>query len=141
MRFFRSDSHTPYYNESRMPRVREPLPITPTEERGNCRGEPVEMRRTPERDTTGERGCPVNEDALMRKIQELSFVAVELELYLDAYPDSRSALENYRSITRELEGATQEYEQHFGPLLARNSRGDRWTWTMGKWPWHTDDRR
>ena len=141
MRFFRTEARVPFYNESRMPRTREPMPTPPSQERGDCRGEPLGTYRTPARDGMRERPCAMNEDALMRKIQELSFVAVELELYLDAYPDCTAALESYRRTTAELSALTQRYEEQFGPLVASSSHGDRWTWTMGKWPWHTDDWR
>ena len=138
MRFFRTDPTAPYYNESRMPRTREPMTGAPNEEKGNCRGETSGYRPST-RDVN--RAAAINEDALMRKIQELSFMTVELELYLDAYPDSSSALEAYRRTSAELASLTRQYEEHFGPLIARNAHADQWTWTMGKWPWHTDDWR
>ena len=76
-----------------------------------------------------------NREALLRKIQALSFAKVETELYLDVHPDAEGALEYYRNILRELDGAMTEYQNEYGPLFAEGVVGDRWTWVEGKWPW------
>lgn len=141
MRFFRTESRAPLYNESPMQRENEGMDPS-SAQRGSCRGEPIgSTYRSSMREGVRERSSALNEEALMRKVQELSFMAVELQLYLDAYPDSAAALDAYRKTTSELAGATRQYEEHFGPLTASSSRGDRWTWTMGKWPWQTDEWR
>ena len=141
MRFFRNEANASYFNESRMPRTREPLPFSSNESQGNCRGDSNGAYRPQARDEVRERASVMSEDALMRKLQELSFMAVELELYLDAYPDSADALETYRRSTAELAALTRQYEERFGPLTARSSRGERWTWTTGKWPWQIEEVR
>ena len=83
----------------------------------------------------------MNEDALLLYIQRLDFVRVELELYLDGYPECQSALRYYREIVEKLKAATSEYENKYGPLTARNTRGDAWLWVKGKWPWQTEEWR
>ena len=77
-------------------------------------------------------------EALMRKIQALSFAKVEAELYLDTHPDARAALDYYREILNKLDEAMTEYQNKYGPLFAEGVVGDRWTWVDGKWPWQLD---
>lgn len=74
---------------------------------------------------------------LMQKIDALSFAKVELELYLDAYPDCRAALNDYRETLKRLDEAVAQYERKYGPLTAKSgAMGDRWSWITGPWPWH-----
>ena len=135
MRFFRNEANIPY--DSRGMRTREPMTPPSGEYSGSCRGESMPQGGASIR----ERSSMMNEDALMHKLRELSFMAVELELYLDAYPECTDALQTYRRVTAELATLTRQYEERFGPLTARSSRGEQWTWTMGKWPWQIEEGR
>ena len=76
-----------------------------------------------------------SQDALLKKIQALSFAKVETELYLNTHPDSQAALEYYRDILSSLDEAMTGYQNKYGPLFAEAGAGDRWTWVEGKWPW------
>ena len=77
----------------------------------------------------------MNREELMKRIQELSFVKVETELFLDTHPDCKSALDYYRNITEELDMAMTEYQNKYGPIVAEASMGDKWSWIEGAWPW------
>ena len=73
---------------------------------------------------------------LLRKIQELSFAKVETELYLDTHPNCASALSYYKKILAELDEAMTKYQNTVGPMYAEGVvSADRWTWVDGKWPW------
>ena len=80
-----------------------------------------------------------NQEALLRKIQGLSFCKVETELYLDTHPECKRALEYYREILKELDNSMTEYHNSYGPLFAEGVIGDKWTWVEGKWPWQLND--
>ena len=80
----------------------------------------------------------MGKEALLKKIQALSFAKVESELYLDAHPDSKPALDYYKGILNQLDEAMTEYQNKYGPLFAEGVVGDRWTWVEGKWPWQLD---
>ena len=82
-----------------------------------------------------------SDEVLLLEIQRLSFVETELRLYLDAYPECQSALRYYREIVAKLKGATDAYETKYGPLTATSTRGEPWLWTVGKWPWQTEEWR
>ena len=77
-------------------------------------------------------------EALLKRVQALSFAKVETELYLDTHPDCEKALAYYKSILEELDLAMTEYQNKYGPLFAEGVIGDRWTWVEGKWPWQLD---
>lgn len=80
----------------------------------------------------------MGKEALLKKIQALSFVKVETELYLDTHPDSKAALDYYRDILSQLDEAMTEYQNKYGPLFAEGVVGDRWSWVEGAWPWQLD---
>lgn len=81
----------------------------------------------------------MTKDALMRKIQALSFAKVETELYLDTHPECEMALGYYRDILAKLDDAMTEYQNKYGPLFAEGVVGNRWTWVEGKWPWQLEE--
>jgi spore coat protein JB len=72
---------------------------------------------------------------LATKIQELSFVQKELELYLDTHPGCKTALDYYYQTVEALDSLTEEYEAKYGPITARSADGERWTWVDTPWPW------
>lgn len=74
--------------------------------------------------------------ALMDKIQKLSFAQTETGLFLNTHPDCTRALDYYHKLTDELNAAREEYANTYGPIIASESMGDRWTWIEGAWPWH-----
>ena len=80
--------------------------------------------------------------ALLERIQKLSFVKGELELYLDTHPTCRAALDYYRKTLEQLEAATTEYHNLVGPIVASGvMNGERWTWVDEPWPWFRDDEK
>lgn len=80
--------------------------------------------------------------ALLERIQKLSFVKCELELYLDTHPTCRAALDYYRKTIEQLEAATTEYHNLVGPIVASGvMNGERWTWVDEPWPWFRDDEK
>ncbi len=76
------------------------------------------------------------------KIQKLSFAKTETELFLDTHPECTQALDYYRRTVNELDALRTEYQHKFGPIVAAESMGDRWTWIDGAWPWqHESENR
>ena len=81
----------------------------------------------------------MNKSELMRRIQELSFVKTETELFLDTHPTCRQALDYFHKIVGELDMALTEYQNKYGPIVAEGSGIDRWSWIDGPWPWQNDN--
>lgn len=78
-----------------------------------------------------------NKDMMMKKIQQLQFMAVELNLYLDTHPTDMRALAQYNSYTGQLMMAKKQYEQMYGPLMGFGcaESASSWKWIYEKWPW------
>lgn len=75
---------------------------------------------------------------LLRRIQELEFVAVELNLYLDTHPDDNRALEHFDRVAEELMNLKHRYEESYGPLLNfgfGKNNANTWRWAESPWPW------
>lgn len=79
-----------------------------------------------------------NKDELMQKIRELSFVKTELELFLDASPDNKLALDHFHKTLDALNAAIEEYEANFGPITTAGVSRTRWNWIEGPWPWQRE---
>jgi hypothetical protein len=75
---------------------------------------------------------------LMRQIQVYSFAAHDALLYLDAYPNSKPALEFYNKYKKLAERATAEYEARYGKI-SLGSDEKSWQWTNGPWPWQNEE--
>ncbi|WP_428844934.1 spore coat protein CotJB [Calderihabitans maritimus] len=77
---------------------------------------------------------------MLRVIQELEFVAVDLSLYLDTHPEDNRALEHYNRVTEQLNLRKREYEQIFGPLAVYGFSPSQypWRWIEEPWPWEID---
>lgn len=76
---------------------------------------------------------------LYRKIQELSFVKVEIELFLDTHPDSKVAMDYYRDTVDALDSYMTAYQTQYGPIHAEAGvMGDRWRWVDKPWPWQNE---
>lgn len=76
--------------------------------------------------------------AMLKRIQEMEFVAIELNLYLDTHPCDEEAINDYNCAVEALRQLKNEYESQFGPLLnfgMGGFSGTPWQWAMGPWPW------
>lgn len=79
-----------------------------------------------------------NQMAMLKKIQEMEFVAVELNLYLDTHPCDEDAINDYNCAVEVLKRMKKDYEAEFGPLLNfgwGGLSGKPWQWVEGPWPW------
>lgn len=81
-----------------------------------------------------------NKCAMMKKIQQLQFMTVELNLFLDTHPWDNRALMEYNFYTQQLMLLKKQYEQYYGPLTnfgyAPSEQG--WKWITESWPWENE---
>lgn len=82
----------------------------------------------------------LDKQELKRKIQELTFSAVELNLFLDTHPNNAQALQDYQYIINSLQQLKGIYNQNYGPLLNfgdASANENYWNWVSEeeKWPW------
>ena len=75
-------------------------------------------------------------EAVLRNVQEASFLAHELQLYLDTHPGDREA---YCAWQRALNGrreAVETYERHIRALTPDGLLGHgEFDWADGPFPW------
>ena len=66
---------------------------------------------------------PMNEQAeLLTYVDALTFAMIDLNLYLDVYPNDREALELFNQYRMQADEYTKKYESKYGPLeLTSNS--------------------
>ena len=78
------------------------------------------------------------QSAMLKRLQEMEFVAIELNLYLDTHPCDSDALNDYNCAVEMVRKLMAEYEVCFCPLLPfcmAVTKDDKWQWADGPWPW------
>jgi spore coat protein JB len=71
-------------------------------------------------------------------IQQIGFMLVELNLYLDTHPTDRMALSNYNMLSRQYHQMMMDYTMKFGALMNfghSEAGADSFNWISGPWPW------
>ena len=75
---------------------------------------------------------------MMRKIQELDFSIIDLNLFLDTHPNCSEALELFTKLSATSKSLKNDYQAKYGPLYvtkSKNSTPFEWVNTCYKWPW------
>jgi spore coat protein JB len=78
--------------------------------------------------------------AALRRIQEVAFAMIDLNLYLDTNPNDQQMIQTYNTLRERKEQLTLAYEQRFGPLTLMSPVLQRqpWAWILGPWPWEKE---
>ncbi|MDE7016152.1 MAG: spore coat protein CotJB [Lachnospiraceae bacterium] len=80
-----------------------------------------------------------NEQArLLHQIDLISFVIVEMNLYLDTHPDDSEAVEYLKHYAHMKNQAMREYASKYEPLTvdtANASSAKEWVWATSPMPW------
>ena len=58
-----------------------------------------------------------DQDMLMRQIQEVDFLLVDLQLYLDNFPDCHQARQDFDHWAHKSHELKAEYCKQYGPLM------------------------
>ena len=76
-------------------------------------------------------------------IRKLQFFAIDLNLYLDNFPNCKDAIDDYKLISSKLRKLMWYYDQSYGPLTNFGSayiqNPDAWIDTP--WPWEKESNR
>ena len=81
---------------------------------------------------------PMNEQAeILTNIDSLGFAMVDLNLYLDVFPDDRNALDLFNKYRKQKEELLKQYENKFGPMVITSDALNMypWAWDNKPWPW------
>jgi spore coat protein JB len=76
----------------------------------------------------------------LRRLQEVQFALIELQLYLDMNPEDQRAIHQYNCLSEELKRLKREYETERGPLMhyGFSPSPSRWVWNTTPWPWEIE---
>ncbi len=76
------------------------------------------------------------EQTLLKRIGEVRFALVELQLYLDTHPEDLEAQSDYNSYANTLDRLYAEYTETYGPLENfGNVPHLAGSWVYQAWPW------
>ena len=81
---------------------------------------------------------PANDQAKMLTcIDALSFAMIDLNLYLDIYPNSKEYIDLFNRYRIEKNNLVKEYENKYGPLTLDSDANNTypWAWDRMPWPW------
>ncbi len=79
---------------------------------------------------------PVNEQAkMLTTIDALNFAMIDLNLYLDIYPNSREYIDLFNKYRQEKNNLVKEYENRYGPLTIDSDANNTYPWAWDKFPW------
>ena len=80
-----------------------------------------------------------NEEKLLLKIQAYEIALMDLNLYLDIYPNDQTMIDLYNQYQEEKDKLINEFTKTYYPLTPRTSSMDKeWKWLNGKWPWESE---
>ncbi len=68
-------------------------------------------------------------------LQIYEFVAHELNLYLDLYPEDEAMLQLFKEYTKKAHEARKQFVEMYGPIEVREDKGMHFDWIEGPWPW------
>lgn len=75
------------------------------------------------------------EDMLLQ-IMEYTFAMIDIQLYLDMYPNDRDALKLFNTYLNNKKDLTNMFEEKYGPLtIDSDNQKNNWTWNNSPWPW------
>ena len=81
---------------------------------------------------------PMNDQAkMLTDIDSLEFALIDLNLYLDVYPDDKNAIELFNKYRNEQNELLHTYQNKFGPILLNSDSLNNmlWMWDNKPWPW------
>jgi len=79
----------------------------------------------------------LDKHSLMKKIQQMQFMAVEFNLYLNTHPNDMKALTQYNYYAEQLTMLKKQYDDMYGPIMGFGCSQSKngWKWIYEKWPW------
>ena len=81
----------------------------------------------------------MNQKQLLMWINEVSFAATEMALYLDTHPDGEEAHAYFNHFTDERNKALALYSATYTPLtldlVPESDPCSQWSWGTEPWPW------
>lgn len=85
---------------------------------------------------------PNNEQAeMLLNVNQLTFAAHELNLYLDVYPNDTNMIKLFNQYRQMANEAIKKYEGKYGPLTIDTlSNPNTFSWETYSWPWEKEEK-
>lgn len=85
----------------------------------------------------------MNKHECLNVIRKLQFFALDLNLYLDNFPNCKNATDDYKVISSKLRKLIWDYEQDYGPLTNFGSSyiQNPDAWIDSPWPWEKESNK
>lgn len=76
-------------------------------------------------------------DQLLIYLDALSFATIDINLYLDNYPNDKDMIALFNQYRMEADQVRSEYESKYGPILVDSDASNTypWAWDNRPWPW------
>ena len=76
-------------------------------------------------------------EEMLVNIGQYSFMAHEMNLYLDTHPNDREALNKFQEFRNKADELIKNYERKYGPLTISGNVSNQtpFNWVTTKWPW------
>lgn len=84
---------------------------------------------------------PIDErEALLNKVREYDFAAIDLGLYLDTHPQDAEMIRIYNQNIAQGNTVRREFEAKYGPLSLESNTLNTfpWAWISSPWPWEVN---
>lgn len=81
---------------------------------------------------------PMNEQAeILTNIDSLGFAMIDLNLYLDVFPDDKTAINLYNQYREQKQQLLDQYQINYGPIELNSNALNMypWAWNNKPWPW------
>ncbi|MEX0974646.1 MAG: spore coat protein CotJB [Bacillota bacterium] len=87
--------------------------------------------------------CDPRQLEMLRRIMQVEFELIELNLFLDTHPEDCAALSAFQMYAEQLACLKRDYEAVFGPLLnfGFGMAPNGWQWINDPWPWEINWRK
>ena len=74
---------------------------------------------------------------MLEEIQQVDFVLVELNLYLNTHPHDHKAINQYNEFAQKSMALKNKFQSMFGPLtnFGNSFSTYPWSWGDAPWPW------
>jgi len=74
---------------------------------------------------------------MLLEIQQVDFVLVELNLYLNTHPHDHKAINQYNEFAQKSMALKNKFQSMFGPLtnFGNSFSTYPWSWGDAPWPW------
>ncbi|MGB9679390.1 MAG: spore coat protein CotJB [Minisyncoccia bacterium] len=78
--------------------------------------------------------------SLLKKIMEIEFFCIDLNLYLDTHCQDQKAVQDYNFYSEQLNNLKKQYENFYGPLSVFGYSKSQfpWRWVDDPWPWEIE---